>query len=357
MLSHLRLRPRGGRLGRGPHATTPTPTRPSFGSRNFSQQQQHHPHAQLDTQSSVRILRPALWSVAAIGTIYFTCAAYDVRQDVKCYRKDQRQTLTFEQIENTRASRLRRERFQAQQGSSRFENGPVALESPRVLWDSMSGPRQVMASVIAINAATLAAVYMPSQAAQRFVLGLGHIPVEGAFRYRQLITSSFAHTGALHFGMNMFVLFNFASSLARTPVFNGSGSHTLAFYLSGGIVSALGNHISTRFWPNKMSRFVPSIGFSGVVSAVFAGWCMEHPHARVGILFLPFTFTAQEILAGLTVFEVLGVLRLFPMGVAHSAHLAGLAFGASYVAYGQHERLWIPFRRAAFRSLKTTGLL
>lgn len=357
MLSQLRLGPRGGRLGWGRHAT-PTPMRqpPSSTTRNFSQQQSHH-QLPIDEQISVRILRPAVWSAAAIGTIYFTCAAYDVHQDVKGYRKDQRQALTFEQIENDRASRLRYERSRSQGSSSRFGDGPIAVESPRALWDSLSGPGQVMASVFAVNAATLTVAYMPSIAAQRFYLGLGHIPVEGMFRYRQLITSAFGHTGVIHLGMNMFVMFNFASSLAQTSVFKGSGSHTAAFYLSGGIISALGNHISTRFWPNKLARFVPSMGFSGVVSAIFAGWCMENPDARVGIMFLPFTFTAQGMLAGLTVFEILGVLRLFSMGVAHSAHLTGLAFGASYVAYGQGERLWTPFRRAAFRSLKTTGMI
>lgn len=356
MLSGLRLGPRGGRLGWGRHAT-PTPTRrPSSTTRNFSQQQSHH-QLPIQVQSPVRIFRPAVWSLAAIGTIYSTCAAYDVHQDVKRYRKDRRQALTFEQIESDRASRLRREKYQSQGSSSRFGDGPIAVESPRALWDSLSGPGQVMASVFAVNAATLTVAYMPSLVAKRFFMGLGHTPVEGMFRYRQLITSAFAHTGAIHLGMNMFVMFNFASSLAQTSVFNGSGSHTAAFYLSGGIISALGNHISTRFWPNKLARFVPAMGFSGVVSAIFAGWCMENPDARVGIMFLPFTFTAQGMLAGLTVFEILGILGLFPLGVAHSAHLTGLAFGASYVAYGQGERLWTPFRRAAFRSLKTTGMI
>lgn len=356
MLARLRLVSRGGRLGWGRHATTPTPTRPSFTTRNFSQQQSHD-QIPIDFQSQVRILRPAVWSIAAIGTIYFTCAVYDVYQDVKRYRKDQRQALTFEQIEHDRASRLLREKYESRASSPRFGDGPIAVESSRALWEGLTGPGQVMASVFAVNAATLTLAYMPSPAARRFFLGLGHTPVEGLFRYRQLITSAFGHTGVIHLGMNMFVMFNFASSLARTSVFNGSGSHTLAFYLSGGIVSALGNHISTRFWPNKLARFVPSMGFSGIVSAIFAGWCMENPDARVGILFLPFTFTAQGMLAGLTVFEILGVLRLFPLGVAHSAHLTGLAFGASYVAYGQGEKLWTPFRRAAFRSLKTTGMV
>lgn len=347
MLSHLRLRPRGGRLGRASHASRPF-------ARYLSQNQGHQNDEQ---HAPVRILRPTAWSIAAIATIYFTCAAYDVRQDAKKYSKDSRRTLTLEQIENDEAPRQYRESFRGYSNSGTF---PVAIDSPRATWNSLSGPGQVMATVFGINAAALTLKYMPSSYPQQLYWGLAHTPVEGAFRYRQLITSAFAHTGPLHFGVNMLVMFNFASSLAHTPVFNGSGSHTLAFYLSSGIVSALGSHISTRFRPNQFARFVPAMGFSGVASAVFAGWCMENPDSRVRIMFLPFSFTARGMLEGLTVFETLGVLgalRMFSFGVAHAAHLSGLLFGASYVAYGGGEKLWIPFRRAAFRSLRSVGLV
>lgn len=347
----MRLRPLGGRLG-GCHPTT----RPSVRfTRKFSQNEVYQ-HMTWE-QYPVRIAGPIVWSIAAIGTIYFSCAAYDVSQDAKRYSKDRRRTLTYEQIENDRAPRQVRTDFL---GASSHGGGPIAVGSPRAMWDNLSGPGQVMAGVIGINAATLAMMYTPSAAAQSFVARLAHIPFEGSFRYRQLLTSAFVHTGAFHFGVNMFVMFNFASALARTPEFNGSGSHTLAFYLSGGIVSALGNHIAANFWPNKMSRFAPALGFSGVVSAIFAAWCMEHPDARVGILFIPWDFTAKGMLEGLATFETLGVLGLlkyFPIGVAHAAHLSGLAFGAAYVTYGKGERFWIPFKRAAFRSLNSIGLI
>lgn len=349
MLFRLGARPRGVRLGRARHTT-----RLSF-VRNFIGNE-YQPQLEW-ARYPVRVVGPALWSVAAIGTIYFTCAAYDVHQDTKKYSEDRRRTLTFEQIEADRAPKQIRDIFS---GSSNLGRGPIGVDSPRAMWDSLSGPGQVMASVVGINAATLALRMMPSAATQRFVLGLAHSPVEGAFRYRQLLTSAFAHTGPIHFGMNMLVMFNFASSLAQTPEFKGSGSHTLAFYLSSGIVSAFGNHIATKFWPNKLTRFRPALGFSGVVSAIFAAWCMEHPDGRVRILFLPWVFTAQGMLEGFTTFEalgVLGLLRFLPLNVAHAAHLTGLLFGASYVTYGKGERFWTPFRRAAFRSLNSVGVI
>lgn len=358
MLSHVRLRPRGGRLGWGRLAS-----RPSI--RKFSQNQSDS--QAFEAMYPVRILRPTAWTVAAVGAIYFTCAAYDVRQDAKKYSEDRRRALTFEQIESDRASGRLRDNFR---GSSNISNGPIGIDSPWALWDRLNGPAQVMVGMLGINAATLSVQYMPPGNIQRLLWGelVGHTPIESLFRYRQLLTSTFVHTGLLHFGMNMVVMFNFGSSLAHSPVFNRSGSHTLAFYLSSGIISALGNHISTRFWPNKFARFVPALGFSGVVSAIFAAWCMENSDARVGIMFLPFSFTARGMLEGVTVFEVLGVLgvfrglsTLFPpaafLTTAHAAHLTGLLFGASYVAYGHGEKLWTPSRRVAFRSLNSIGLI
>ncbi|CAN8104048.1 unnamed protein product [Discula destructiva] len=306
----------------------------------------------------VRILGPTLWSVTAIGTIYFTCAAYDVYQDAKKYSKGDRRTLTFEQIEADAAPKRFRDKFLSTPSDAR--TGPIVVSSPLDLWNGLSGPGKVMASVIGINTLTLGLRYVPSKLTRRFVYSLAHTPVQGNFRYRQLLTSAFAHTGPIHMGMNMLVMFNFASSLARTPEFEGSGSHTLAFYLSGGIVSSLGNHIATRFWPNKMARLMPALGFSGVVSAIFAAWCMEHPDGRVRLLFIPWDFTARGMLEGVTAFEVVGVLGLLrytPIHVAHAAHLSGLLFGAAYVTYGQGGKYWNSFRSAAFRGLKTVGAI
>ncbi|KAJ4424193.1 hypothetical protein N0V82_001059 [Gnomoniopsis sp. IMI 355080] len=358
MLSHVRLRPRGGRLGWSRNTSRPS-------TRNFSQ---HQSASQaFEAEAPVRILRPTAWSAAAVGTIYLTCAAYEVRQDAKKYSEDRRRTLTFEQIENDRASGRLRENSRS---SFDIGNGPIGVDSPRALWDSLNGPAQVMVSMFGINAAALSVLYMPPGNVQRLFWGelAGHVPVEGFFRYRQLLTSTFAHTGVLHFSMNMLVMFNFGSSLAHTPVFKKSGSHTLAFYLSSGIIASLGNHISTRFWPNKFARFVPALGFSGVVSAIFAAWCVENSDARVGIMFLPFNCTARNMLEGVTGFEILGVLGAFRalsalfktnllLSTAHAAHLTGLLFGASYVAYGYGEKLWTPSRRVAFRSLKSIGLI
>lgn len=104
------------------------------------------------------------------------------------------------------------------------------------------------------------------------------------------------------------------------------------------------------------------MGFSGVVSAVFAAWCIENPNTQVR--FFPFTsdFTSMGVLQTSAGFEALGVLGLWsllrlPLNVSFAAHLTGLAFGAAYVTYGGKRKAWKLARRVAFRALKTTHVI
>lgn len=136
----------------------------------------------------------------------------------------------------------------------------------------------------------------------------------------------------------------------------------LAFFLSGGILSALGGHISTRFWPNKASRLIPHLGFSGVGLAVFAAFCTQYPESRLRVFPIPYSFTSHDMLEYSAAFEIAGVLGVFkllriPLQIGFAAHLSGLAFGAAYMHYGRNGAFFTPFRRAAFRTMRTVGLV
>lgn len=302
----------------------------------------------------VRLIRPAIWSITAASTIYFTCAAYDVYQDLKRYTKDSRRSITFDQMDAERIVRS----LQDIGAPPEFSSGPVNFASPSAVWNSLSGPTKAMTSVAITNTAVLALSKTHVSAEIFTVTKLSHTPVEGLFRNSQLLTSAFVHSGTLHLLLNMLVMYNFGPSLARTPEFSGSGSHTLAFYLSAGIFSALGSHVSSRFWPNKYHRFRPGMGWSGVIGAIFAAWCIEYPDRRVRLFPFPVDFTGMELLQTSVTFETLGLLGVFralrlPIDVGFAAHLAGMAFGAAYVTYGKNQKVWTASRRIAFRALKT----
>lgn len=326
-------------------------SRPSF-ARSFSQNKADM-WRHIDWSSApVRIVRPAFWSITAISTIYFTCAAYDVYQEAKHHPKDSRRSLDFDQLQAIQAARRRRER--------RVETD---FSSPSAAWNSFSGPDRVLTCAAATSAAVQALSSVPSPAPRLWINNhLAHTPMDWHFRGPQLLTSAFVHDGPMHLLLNFFVMYQFAPKLARSPEFRNSGSHTLAFYLSAAIASALGGHISCRFPPNQMHRFSAGMGFSGVVSAVFAGWCLEHPDSRLRLFLIPFDFSATSMLQTSAVFETLGLLGVFqmlkiPINVSFGTHLSGLAFGAAYVTYAKKEKLWNAFRRGAFRSLKATGIV
>lgn len=301
----------------------------------------------------VRVAGPIIWSIAAVGTVYFTCAAYDVYQDVKGYPESRRHGVDIKQLEANKARRR-------PSGDDGFPDVSQGIGSA---WNSLSGPSKVLAAVTTTNTALLVLQKAPSHAVENWMFThLCHIPAAGAFRYPQLLTSAFMHTGPLHLFMNTFVLFNFAPPLARSSTFDSSGSHLLAFFLSGAVLSALGSHVACRFPPNRAHRFRPGLGFSGVVSAVFAGWCMENPDGRVRVFPIPAEFTSAGMLQFSAVFEMLGVVGLWarlrlPLDVAFAAHLSGLAFGAAYVTYGRDGRFWKMSRRVAFRALKTAHVI
>lgn len=365
----LRARPHLGRL----RQTQPSySSRRSFigGSNGFGYEYSQHP---------VRVVGPTIWAVTAIGTIYFTCAAYDVYQDVKEFKHESRRNLTFDDIEGGNARALRRDiGFDAY-----FGRGPIVAGSPSTVWDGLDGPSKAITGLTLANIAVFGISKMPSPAAQQWWFNLAHTPGFPWFRNRQLFTHMFGvstflklhvqslmylslilkmiqHTGALHLGLNMLGLINFGPSLASSSLFNGSGSHFLAFYLSAGIVSSLGAHLSALVF--KSHRFTPGIGASGAVFAVFSAWAMTHKQSQVRIFPFPKVFAAQEMLEWEVAFEVLGLLGLWkalriPINWGHAAHLGGLGAGVAYVTYGGNAQMWTSSRKVAFRSMKRLKII
>ncbi|KAK2606765.1 hypothetical protein N8I77_005496 [Diaporthe amygdali] len=308
------------------------------------------------TQNPVPVIRPVIWAVTAVGTIYFTCAAFDVWQDVKKFGKEDRRSLTFDQLEEEHKRQWRRKSL----STSIFTPGPIAAGSPSSFWDNLSGPTKVMAGMTFVNAGFWGLSRMPSQTARIWWAKLGHTPASPWFRNSQLFTAMFAHSGTFHVALNMLGLLNMGPPMAANPPISGSGSHFLAFYLSAGVLSSLGAQASSLVF--KQGRYSFGIGASGAVLGVFAAWAAGDPNARVRIFPLPMVFKAKDLLEFEAVFELLGVLGVWrmlrlPIRFGHSVHLAGLGVGAAYVTYDKNAQAWATSRRAAFRSMKMIGIV
>jgi membrane associated rhomboid family serine protease len=142
-------------------------------------------------------------------------------------------------------------------------------------------------------------------------------------------TSMFMHGGLLHIGGNMLFLWIFGNNVEDSM----GPLKFLVFYLLGGL-AALGLQIAVG--PNSA---VPSLGASGAIAAVLAGYLVLFPRARVAtVIFIVFFFTIIELPALLFLVIWFGEQVLFGYfdltqptggggGVAYFAHIGGFVFG------------------------------
>lgn len=140
------------------------------------------------SQNPVPAIGPIIWAVTAVGTIYFTCAAFDVWQDIRNLREEDRRNLTFDKLEKEHAKRWRRKAV----SQDIFTPGPIVAGSPSTVWDNLSGPSKIMAGMTLVNVGFLGLSKAPSPTARTWWASLGHTPASPWFRNSQLFTSMFA---------------------------------------------------------------------------------------------------------------------------------------------------------------------
>ena len=148
--------------------------------------------------------------------------------------------------------------------------------------------------------------------------------------YLTLFTAMFLHGGFLHLGGNMLYLWIFGDNVEDTL---GRGRYLL-FYLLCGLLAGLA-HIASD--PRST---LPSIGASGAIAGVLAGYLVLFPHAsvrtllfigpfiampRISAIFLIGFWFIMQVMSGLA---ALNVQAAQTSGTAWWAHIGGFAFGA-----------------------------
>lgn len=155
----------------------------------------------------------------------------------------------------------------------------------------------------------------------------GTIPISP---YITLVTSQFIHFGLLHIAGNMVFLWvfgdNVEDAIGHIPF--------LLFYLLIGSVAGL-----SQVLIDPMST-TPSIGASGAIAGVLAGYFLLYPHAPVRTLLIVGPFITVTWISALFLIGFWFVLQLFngvlslgdiqaeAGGVAFFAHIGGFVAGA-----------------------------
>ena len=146
--------------------------------------------------------------------------------------------------------------------------------------------------------------------------------------YLTLLTSMFMHGSLMHLFGNMLYLWIFGDNLEHRL----GRLRYLLFYLTTGLAASLAHVFTTRLTGGD--PMVPSLGASGAISGVLAGYLVLYPHRRVRVILLRMITEVPAIVAiGLWfLFQLVSGIGMLGAGaqaggVAYAAHIGGFLAG------------------------------
>jgi len=154
------------------------------------------------------------------------------------------------------------------------------------------------------------------------------VPAWIAYRPWTVVTYMFIHENASHIFFNMLVLFFFGPRVEDRL----GGKRFLWLYFLSGIGGAAGSFVFPR---------VAVIGASAAVFGVLLAFAMYWPKEKI-LLFFVIPIDAWLLVAGAVAFELYTGVTGTQAGIAHFAHLGGLATGFLYLK-------WSDWRQGAGR--------
>jgi rhomboid family protein len=155
----------------------------------------------------------------------------------------------------------------------------------------------------------------------------------GYFMPWQVVTYAFLHGGIPHLFFNMLGLWMFGSELERV----WGGRRYWQFLLAGILAAAAAQLLVTGI----AGSIYPTVGISGGIFALLLAYGMLFPNRVIMPLFPPIPMRARTFVIVFGVLElVLGLSG--PSGIAHFAHLGGMAGGYLMIRYWRGQS---PFGR------------
>lgn len=148
--------------------------------------------------------------------------------------------------------------------------------------------------------------------------------------YWTLLSSLFMHGSFMHLVGNMMFLWIFGKHLEDAL----GKLRFLIFYLVAGVSASL---IHIMFNQNLPGCVIPTLGASGAISGVLAGYVMLFPHKMIGVII---GFFAVDLPAWMFIglwfgFQIINGLGTFgdPTGggIAYSAHIGGFLVGLALI--------------------------
>ena len=191
------------------------------------------------------------------------------------------------------------------------------------------GPGPLTPAIKMLIAANVAMFVVTMVAGRAVIEWLGLMPEATLERLRvwQPLTYMFLHGGIFHILFNMLTLWMFGTELERMW---GSRFFTRYYFVCG--LGAAATQLALSFVPGTFGEnmyVTATIGASGAIFGVLLAYALYFPHRTILFMFV-FPLPAK-------VFVVLiGAIALYSAvggggGIAHTAHLGGLAAGYVYL--------------------------
>jgi membrane associated rhomboid family serine protease len=151
------------------------------------------------------------------------------------------------------------------------------------------------------------------------------------FHVWQVLTYGFLHGGWAHLFFNMFALFMFGSDIERL-----FGPRRYLFYYLACVVGAALMHLIVTTVGDGVPAQV--IGASGGVFGLLLAYGMAFPRRMLLLVFPPIPMPAWLFVTLYGIFELVMGVTQTASGVAHFAHLGGMATGFVIIRYWQAQR-------------------
>jgi membrane associated rhomboid family serine protease len=169
-----------------------------------------------------------------------------------------------------------------------------------------------------ILAVCIAVFGLQMQAADGLLRSFALWPLGEGFRFWQVITSAFLHGGIFHLAVNMFGIWMFGRDIERAL----GPARFIQLYAVSVLSAAFAQLVVTAFGDP-----VPTVGASGGLFGLLVAYAMLFPRRQIMLLFPPIPMRAPVFVALYAAFELYAGMSGTLSGVAHFAHLGGLAGG------------------------------
>eukprot|EP00045_Choanoeca_perplexa_P003287 m.29660 g.29660 ORF g.29660 m.29660 type:complete len:337 (-) comp11964_c0_seq1:48-1058(-) len=194
---------------------------------------------------------------------------------------------------------------------------PPSIGQYAVAWLAQPAHTQFAHMVVALNVLVFGLWKVPALTSMMHFHFL-HAPMSG--RLSGMIGSFVSHKQFWHLAFNSIAFVSFVPTVYYSL---GGMAPTAGFCMASGVMASS----ASLLFSMATRSITPGLGLSGVVFALFGFTTCLVPDTKLNIIFFPFfTFTAEQALVAVLLFDTVGMIFRFS-SLGHAAHMGGTLFG------------------------------